>query len=29
MPKMQAGIAGGFTSTPEERAFEVDNLQKG
>jgi hypothetical protein len=29
MPKMQAGITGGFTSRPEERAFEVDNLQKG
>jgi len=28
MPKMKAGIPGGFTSPPEERAFEVHNLQK-
>ena len=27
MPQMQAGIAGGFTSTPQETAFEVHNLQ--
>lgn len=28
MPKMQEGIAGGFTSPPEESAFEVRNLQQ-
>ena len=28
MPKMKAGIPGGFTSPPEERAFEVYNMQK-
>lgn len=28
MPKMQAGIVGGFASPPQERAFEVDNLQR-
>ena len=27
MPKMQAGIEGGFTSPPEETAFEVYNQQ--
>ena len=29
MPRMQAGIAGGFTSPPEERVFEVENVQRG
>ena len=24
MPKTQAGIAGGFTSRPEETGFEID-----
>ena len=28
MPKMQEGIAGGFTSPPEESAFEVRNLHQ-
>ena len=28
MPKMKAGISGGFTSPPEERAFDVHNMQK-
>lgn len=28
MPKMQAGIAGGFTSPPREIAFPVENLQQ-
>jgi hypothetical protein len=27
MPRMQAGIDGGFTSEPQETAFEVHNLQ--
>jgi hypothetical protein len=27
MPQMKAGIAGGFTTPPQEMAFEVDNLQ--
>jgi hypothetical protein len=27
MPQMQAGIEGGFTSPPEETAFEVYNQQ--
>jgi len=27
MPAMQAGIAGGFTAPPSERAFEVQNQQ--
>jgi len=27
MPKMQAGIEGGFEAPPEERAFEVRNMQ--
>jgi len=27
MPKLQAGVPGGFTSAPQEYAFEVDNLQ--
>ena len=26
MPRMQAGIDGGFTTPPEETEFEVDNL---
>ena len=26
-PKLQAGIEGGFTSPPQETAFEVHNLQ--
>jgi hypothetical protein len=28
MPKIQAGIAGGFTSPPQETAFPVENLQQ-
>jgi hypothetical protein len=28
MPKMQAGIKGGFATPPQETAFEVYNLQK-
>ena len=28
MPKMQQGIAGGFTTAPQETVFEVYNLQK-
>jgi hypothetical protein len=28
MPKMQAGIAGGFTSPPREIAFPVENLHQ-
>ena len=28
MPKMQAGIAGGFTTPPQETAFPVHNLQQ-
>ena len=28
MPQMQAGIEGGFTSPPQERTFEVYNLQQ-
>jgi hypothetical protein len=27
MPKMKAGIEGGFTTPPQEMCFEVDNLQ--
>ena len=27
MPAMQAGIAGGFTAPPSERAFQVQNQQ--
>ena len=27
MPQMKAGIPGGFTTPPQEMAFEVDNLQ--
>ena len=27
MPKLQEGIAGGFTSRPQETVFEVHNLQ--
>lgn len=27
MPRMQQGIEGGFTSPPEERPFEVHDLQ--
>lgn len=27
MPRMQAGIEGGFTSEPQETSFEVFNLQ--
>lgn len=27
LPRMQQGIAGGFTAPPEEQAFEVYNLQ--
>ena len=29
MPKMQAGIEGGFTAPPEETTFDVYNLQRG
>ena len=28
MPKMSAGIEGGFSSPPQETAFEVHNLQR-
>jgi hypothetical protein len=28
MPAMSKGIAGGFTSPPQETGFEVDNLMK-
>lgn len=28
MPTMQAGIAGGFSSPPQEIAFPVENLQQ-
>lgn len=28
MPKMKAGIPGGFTAPPSETAFEVDHLTK-
>lgn len=28
MPKLQQGVAGGFTSPPEERVFEVYNLRQ-
>lgn len=27
MPRLQQGVPGGFTTPPEERAFEVYNLQ--
>ena len=27
MPKLKAGVAGGFTTPPQETAFEVYNLQ--
>ena len=27
MPRLQQGIVGGFTTPPQEMAFEVDNLQ--
>jgi len=27
MPKMQAGVPGGFTTPPQEQAFEVHNQQ--
>jgi hypothetical protein len=27
MPRLQQGIEGGFTSEPQETAFEVHNLQ--
>jgi len=27
LPKLQAGIPGGFTSQPQEQTFEVHNLQ--
>jgi hypothetical protein len=27
MPRMQQGIKGGFATSPQETAFEVDNLQ--
>jgi hypothetical protein len=29
MPRMQAGIEGGFTAPPEETTFEVHNQQTG
>lgn len=28
MPRLQAGVAGGFSGPPEERTFEIYNLQK-
>jgi hypothetical protein len=28
MPKLQAGVKGGFTSSPQESTFETYNLQK-
>jgi hypothetical protein len=28
MPKMQAGVKGGFTALPQEQSFEVHNLLK-
>lgn len=28
IPKLKAGIPGGFTTPPNETGFEVDNLQK-
>ena len=28
MPRMQEGIKGGFTTPPQETAFDVHNLQK-
>jgi hypothetical protein len=28
MPKLSEGIPGGFTTPPQERAFEVHNLQR-
>ena len=28
MPKMQAGIQGGFASPPQETVFEVDHLER-
>ncbi|MGZ5001250.1 MAG: hypothetical protein ACXV7F_13200 [Methylomonas sp.] len=28
MPKLKNGINGGFTTSPEEKAFEVYNLQR-
>lgn len=28
MPRLQAGVAGGFAGPPQEQAFEVQNLQK-
>ena len=27
MPRLQKGVEGGFTTSPEEKAFEVHNLQ--
>ena len=27
MPRMQQGIKGGFTTTPQETSFDVHNLQ--
>jgi hypothetical protein len=27
MPRLQAGIEGGFTSPPQETTFEVENQQ--
>jgi hypothetical protein len=29
VPKLQAGVAGGFTTPPQETVFEVDNQQLG
>ena len=29
MPKMQAGIEGGFMAPPQETTFEIYNLQRG
>ena len=28
MPRLQQGVSGGFTTPPQERAFEVYNLQQ-
>jgi len=27
-PRLQQGVKGGFTSPPQEQAFEIDNLQR-
>ena len=28
MPRLQAGVKGGFSGSPQEQAFEIYNLQK-